>query len=188
MAIPFRRGLLPALLASALTPGLSLAAEPDLQLENIEVISLTPLHGVGLEADKIPSHVQTATDEDIERNQSLDISDFMNQTMDSVSLNAAQNNPFQPDLKFRGFTASPLVGNSQGISVYQDGVRINEPFGDAVNFELLPKSAIASMNMMSGSNPLFGLNTLGGALSIQTKNGFTHPGHSLEMTAILVIL
>ena len=180
MAIPFRRGVLPALLATALAPGFSFAAEPDLQLENIEVISLTPLHGVGLEADKIPSHVQTATDEDIERNQSLDISDFMNQTMGNVSLNAAQNNPFQPDLKFRGFTASPLVGNSQGISVYQDGVRVNEPFGDAVNFELLPKSAIASMNMMSGSNPLFGLNTLGGALSIQTKNGFTHPGHSLE--------
>lgn len=180
MAIPFRRGVLPALLATALAPGFSFAAEPDLQLENIEVISLTPLHGVGLEADKIPSHVQTATDEDIERNQSLDISDFMNQTMGSVSINNAQNNPFQPDLKFRGFTASPLVGNAQGISVYQDGVRINEPFGDAVNFELLPKSAIASMNMMSGSNPLFGLNTLGGALSIQTKNGFTHPGHSLE--------
>ena len=180
MAIPFRRSVLPALLATVLAPGISLAAEPDLQLENIEVISLTPLHGVGLEADKIPSHVQTATDADIERIQSLDISDFMNQTLGSVSLNAAQNNPFQPDLKFRGFTASPLVGNAQGISVYQDGVRINEPFGDVVNFELLPQSAIASMNMMSGSNPLFGLNTLGGALSIQTKNGFTHPGHSLE--------
>ena len=180
MAIPFRRSVLPALLATALSPGFSLAAEPDLQLENIEVISLTPLHGVGLEADKIPSNVQTATAEDIERNQALDISDFMNQTMGSMSINHAQNNPFQPDLKFRGFTASPLVGNAQGISVYQDGVRINEPFGDAVNFELLPKSAIASMNMMSGSNPLFGLNTLGGALSIQTKNGFTHPGHSLE--------
>ncbi|MCL5974583.1 MAG: TonB-dependent receptor plug domain-containing protein [Gammaproteobacteria bacterium] len=180
MAIPFRRGVLPALLATALSPGFSFAAESDLQLENIEVISLTPLHGVGLEADKIPSNVQTATAEDIERSQALDISDFMNQNMGSVSINNAQNNPFQPDLKFRGFTASPLVGNAQGISVYQDGVRINEPFGDAVNFELLPKSAIASMNMMSGSNPLFGLNTLGGALSIQTKNGFTHPGHSLE--------
>ena len=180
MAIPFRRGVLPALLATAMAPGISLAAEPDLQLESIEVISLTPLHGVGLEADKIPTNVQTATSDDIERVQPLDISDFMNQTMGSVSINHAQNNPFQPDLKFRGFTASPLVGNSQGISVYQDGVRINEPFGDAVNFELIPKSAIASMNMMSGSNPLFGLNTLGGALSIQTKNGFTHPGHSLE--------
>lgn len=180
MAIPFRRGVLPALLATALAPGFSVAAEADLQLDNIEVISPTPLHGVGLDARKIPGHVQSATAEEIERSQALDISDFMNQTMGSVSVNAAQNNPFQPDLKFRGFTASPLVGNAQGISVYQDGVRINEPFGDAVNFELLPKSAIASMNMMSGSNPLFGLNTLGGALSIQTKNGFTHSGHSLE--------
>lgn len=180
MAIPFRRGVLPALLATALAPGLSLAAEADLQLENIEVVSPTPLHGVGLDARKIPGNVQSATADELERSQALDVSDFINQTMGSVSINAAQNNPFQPDLKFRGFTASPLVGNAQGISVYQDGVRINEPFGDAVNFELLPKSAIASMNMMSGSNPLFGLNTLGGALSIQTKNGFTHSGHSLE--------
>lgn len=180
MAIPFRRSVLSALLATTLSPGVSLAAEPELQLDNIEVISVTPLHGVGLEADKIPSNVQSATAEDIERNQSLDITDFLNQNMGSVSLNAAQNNPFQPDLKFRGFTASPLVGNSQGISVYQDGIRVNEPFGDAVNFELLPESAIASINLLSGSNPLFGLNTLGGALSIQTKTGFTHPGHSLE--------
>ena len=116
MAIPFRRGLLPALLASALTPGLSLAAEPDLQLENIEVISLTPLHGVGLEADKIPSHVQTATDEDIERNQSLDISDFMNQTMGSMSINHAQNNPFQPDLNS---VVSPLLHLSVILKEYR---------------------------------------------------------------------
>jgi iron complex outermembrane receptor protein len=180
MAVTFRCRALPVLIATALSPGFSFAAEPDLQVENIEVIGVTPLAGVGLAADKIPGNIQTATSEDIERQQTLDISDFMNQTMMSVSINQAQNNPFQPDLKFRGFTASPLVGNAQGISVYQDGVRINEPFGDAINFELLPKSAIANMNMMSGSNPLFGLNTLGGALSIQTKNGFTHRGHSLE--------
>jgi outer membrane receptor protein involved in Fe transport len=95
-------------------------------------------------------------------------------------LNQAQNNPFQPDLKYRGFTASPLVGNSQGLSVYVDGVRVNEPFGDVVNFELIPESAIHSLNLMSGSNPVFGLNTLGGALSIQTKNGFNFEGHELE--------
>ncbi|WP_461517949.1 TonB-dependent receptor [Porticoccus sp.] len=181
MVVTFRRGALSVLIATALSPGFSLAAEHDLPLENIEVIGITPLSGVGLAVDKIPGNVQTATAEDIERQQALDISDFMNQTMMSISINQAQNNPFQPDLKFRGFTASPLVGNAQGISVYQDGIRINEPFGDAVNFELLPKSAIASMNMMSGSNPLFGLNTLGGALSIETKNGFTHPGHNLEV-------
>jgi len=158
----------------------AVTAEESVKLTDIEVIGTTPLHGVGLPADKIASSVQTATDEDIERIQGLDISDFMNQTLGSVSLNQAQNNPFQPDLKYRGFTASPLVGNSQGLSVYMDGVRVNEPFGDVVNFELIPESAIASLNLIPGSNPIFGLNTLGGALSIQTKSGFTHQGHSLE--------
>ena len=36
---------------------------------------------------------------------------------------------------------------------------------------------------MPGSNPLFGLNTLGGALSVQTKDGATHPGTSAQVTA-----
>ena len=132
MAIPFRRGVLPALLASVLTPGLSLAAEPDLQLENIEVIDTTPIGGVGLEANKIPSKTQSADADDIERIQSLDISDLLNRTMGSVNISSAQNNPFQPNLNYRGFTASPLVGSAQGLSVYMDGVRVNEPFGDAV--------------------------------------------------------
>jgi outer membrane receptor protein involved in Fe transport len=104
----------------------------------------------------------------------------MNKTLGSVSINQAQNNPFQPDLKFRGFTASPLVGNSQGLSVYMDGIRINEPFGDAINFELIPESAISTMNLMPGSNPVFGLNTLGGAITIETRNGFNFQGHELE--------
>ena len=33
---------------------------------------------------------------------------------------------------------------------------------------------------MPGSNPLFGLNTLGGALSIQTKDGRSSPGTSVR--------
>ncbi len=156
------------------------ADEHDIKLDDIEVISITPLHGLGLPADQVASNVQSATSADIENSQSLDISDFINKTLGSVNINAAQNNPFQPDVQFRGFTASPLVGAAQGLSFYQDGVRINEPFGDTVNFELIPESAIASMNFMPGSNPLFGLNTLGGAVSIQTKNGFTHQGHSME--------
>ncbi len=154
--------------------------ESNLELTDIEVIGTTPLHGVGLPADQIASNIQSATAEEIENSQSLDISDFMNNTLNSVSINSAQNSPFQPDLQYRGFTASPLIGNSQGLSVYIDGVRVNEPFGDAVNFELIPQSVISSMNLMPGSNPIFGLNTLGGAISIQTKNGFSHEGHSLE--------
>lgn len=179
MQVPHKKTALSLMLASALLTGPAFAAD-EVELSNIEVIGTTPMHGVGLPEDEIPANIQSANAEDIERVQGLDISDFMNKTLGSVSLNQAQNNPFQPDLKFRGFTASPLVGNSQGLSVYMDGIRINEPFGDAINFELIPESAIASMNLIPGSNPVYGLNTLGGALSIQTKNGFTHAGHSLE--------
>lgn len=180
MYMPSKRKALSFMLASAMMTGNAFAAEDSVELSDIEVIGTTPLHGVGLPADMIASNVQSATSKDIEQVQALDLSDFMNKTLGSVSINAAQNNPFQPDVRYRGFTSSPLVGNSQGMSVYMDGVRVNEPFGDAVNFELIPESAIASMNLMPGSNPLFGLNTLGGALSIQTKNGFTHAGHELE--------
>lgn len=180
MQVVYKKKALSLMLASAMMTGTAMAADDQVELSNIEVVGTTPMHGVGLPEDEIAANIQSATDKDLERVQGLDISDFMNKTLGSVSLNQAQNNPFQPDLKFRGFTASPLVGNSQGLSVYMDGIRINEPFGDAINFELIPESAIASMNLIPGSNPVFGLNTLGGALSIQTKNGFTNPGHSIE--------
>jgi outer membrane receptor protein involved in Fe transport len=150
-------------------------------LAPIEVIGTTPLHGVGLPKTQIPANVQTANSDDIERSQSLDLTDYMNRNLGSVNINAAQNNPLQPDVQYRGYTASPLLGVPQGLAVYQNGVRINEPFGDTLNWDLIPESAIGSVNLIPGSNPLFGLNTLGGALSVQMKNGFTHPGHQAEL-------
>ena len=79
-------------------------------------------------------------------------------------------------MSYRGYTASPLLGTPQGLSVYMDGVRFNQPFGDIVSWDLIPRLAISSMALMPGSNPLFGLNTLGGALSVETKNGVRDPG------------
>ncbi len=151
-------------------------------LQSIDVISSTPLHGVEIERNRLPMNTTIATDADIRQQQSLDLSSFLNQRFGSVFLNEAQNNPLQPDLYYRGFVASPLIGLPQGMSVYMDGVRINEPFGDTVNWSVIPESAIAGINLMSGSNPLFGLNTLGGALSVRTKNGFTHPGAEAELS------
>jgi outer membrane receptor protein involved in Fe transport len=181
MLLPFRQKALALAICSAFVSGAVGAAEEDsVELSDLEVIGTTPIGGVGLEADRIPTKTQSASADDIECVQSLDISDLLNRTLGSVNINAAQNNPFQPNVNYRGFTASPLVGSAQGLSVYMDGIRVNEPFGDAVNFELIPESAIQSVNLMSGSNPVFGLNTLGGALSIQTKNGFNFVGHELE--------
>lgn len=167
--------LLPAL---ALGAGYT-AAQPK-ELPKVEVIGTTPLPGLGLSRDLVPAPVQSATDADLRRGNSINLSDFLDRNLGSVHINEIQNNPFQPDVNYRGFTASPLLGTPQGLSVYMDGVRMNQPFGDVVSWDLIPKSAIANLTLMPGSNPLFGLNTLGGALSIQTKDGRSHPGAALQ--------
>lgn len=153
------------------------------QIEEIEVIGITPTDSGGLDASKIAANVQSATSAELQEQHNLDLSEFMNRNFAGVYVNQAQNNPLQPDVQFRGFVASPLLGLPQGLSVYQDGVRINESFGDTVNWALIPEPAIATIDLIPGSNPLFGLNTLGGALSVRTKNGHTHPGGRAELSA-----
>lgn len=150
--------------------------------ESIEVIGATPIHGLGIDRNKIPANVQTATADALERTGAVAVGEQMLLTLPSVHVNEATTNPFQPDLNYRGFVGSPLLGLPQGLAVYQNGVRLNEPFGDTMNWDLVPANAIASINLMPGSNPLFGLNALGGAVSLQTKTGFSHPGHDVTLS------
>ena len=150
-------------------------------VETVVVVGVAPLPDQGLPLELIPANVQISTSNDTDRLQALDLTQYMNRATGSVFMNEAQNNPLQPDVQFRGFTASPLLGLPQGIAVYQDGVRINEAFGDTVNWALVPEFAIARLTVMPGSNPVFGMNALGGALSVQTKNGLTHPGSRVEV-------
>jgi len=147
---------------------------------DVTVIGATPLPGVELPPMQVPGPVQTATDRDIDRSGALEVADFLNRRMNGVFVNEVQNNPFQPDVTYRGYTASPLLGTPQGLSVYLDGVRLNQPFGEIVSWDLIPRIALASTTLMPGSNPVFGLNTLGGALSLRTKNGRSHPGTSVQ--------
>lgn len=171
-----------ALAVLAAYQGSVLGAEPTVLLPTVEIVGTTPLPGIGLPLDKVPANVQTVKGKALEEQRSLTIADYMAQNMTGVNVNETQNNPFQPNVNFRGFTASPLLGTPQGLSVYQDGVRINEPFGDVVSWDLIPVNALANMSLMPGSNPLFGLNTLGGAISLQTKRGYTHRGGALELS------
>ena len=158
------------------------AADPSIQSETIEIIGSTPVRGVGIPKSQIPSNVQSVSSSAMEATESQNLPEFMSRQLPSVTVNEIQGNPYQPDVNYRGFTASPLLGTPQGLSVYVDGVRANEPFGDTVNWDLIPHSAIASMDLIPGSNPLFGLNTLGGALSVHTKDGFSHPGGQVELS------
>lgn len=162
------------------TAGTSVSAAE--ALEEIRVIGITPGAAATQALRKVPYAVQSTVFADLEAARTLDISDYMNNRLGSVTINSAQNNPLQADVQFRGFTASPLLGLPQGISVYQNGVRINEPLGDAVNWDLVPESAVYSMELLSGSNPVFGLNTLGGALSLTMKNGFSFAERQAELT------
>ena len=156
--------------------------EPLNTLKEVRVINLTPLPGLGQTIEEVPTNVQSATAKDIEQSQAINLADFLNKNFGSVHVNDNSGNPFQVDINYRGYTASPLLGTPQGLSVYMDGVRMNQPFGDAVSWDLVPKSAIQGISLMPGSNPLFGLNTLGGALSIQTKDGLTNPGTEAEIS------
>jgi len=99
----------------------------------------------------------------------------LNRNFAGVTAQDAQNNPWQPNIVYRGYVASPLVGQAQGLAAYVDGARFNQPFGDTVNFELIPDAAIRSVTLRDAS-PVYGLNTLGGALVIETATGQTMQG------------
>ncbi|GAA0750327.1 TonB-dependent receptor [Ideonella azotifigens] len=181
--LPCRAHHRPLALAALIACGPALHAQtsPATTLQTVEVVGTTPLPGTGVPKDQIPSNVQTADGQRLRQLQSLNLPEFMASQLASVNINETQGNPFQMDVNYRGFTASPLLGTPQGLSVYLDGVRVNEPFGDVVNWDMIPSGALANVALLPGSNPLFGLNTLGGALVLQTKSGDTHPGGELEV-------
>ncbi len=153
------------------------------RLPVITVVASTPVAGNDIDALKLPYFIQSAEADELGRSQALDVTEFLGRRLAGVSLNQAQNNPLQPDLQFRGFTATPLLGGSEGVAVYVDGVRVNEVFGDTVNWDLIPEAGIARITLLSGANPVFGLNALGGALALQTKTGFSSEGTSASYSA-----
>lgn len=151
------------------------------EIEEVEVIGTTPTPGAEVEIFRIPHRVVSIDSEELDASITSQISDHLSRRVGGVFINEAQNNALQPDVQYRGFTLSPLLGLPQGLAVYQDGVRLNEVFGDTLNWELIPENAVDRIELVSGGDPLYGLNTLGGALAIRTKNGFDHVGHKLEL-------
>ena len=163
-----------------IAPASALAESETNTLNEVKVISTTPLEGIGLSIDKVPANVQVVKGQQMQEQGSLTIADYLNNNLQGVSVVETQGNPYQPDVYFHGFNASSLLGAPQGLSVYVDGVRVNEPFGDVVSWDLIPMNAIDQMQLIPGTNPVFGLNTLGGAVSIKTKRGRTNQGGSFE--------
>lgn len=148
----------------------------------VEIVAPALLAGLGIERRLLPTPPQTADQEQVRLSGAANLSEFLARAFTGVSVNDIAGSPFQTDLTYRGFRISPVLGAAQGMSVYLDGVRVNEPFGDVINWDMLPEAALSGVALMPGSNPLFGLNTLGGALVLTTKSGFSHPGFEADLT------
>ncbi|MBU6260789.1 MAG: TonB-dependent receptor [Burkholderiales bacterium] len=156
------------------------AAADATPVQQVEIIGTTVLPGQGTPLDEVAGNVQTLRQALTSTRRALNLSEALNQSAGSISVNDTAGNPYQMDVLFRGFAASPALGTPQGLSVFVDGVRVNEAFGDTVNWDLIPAVAIDSVTVIPGSNPLFGLNTLGGAINVTTKSGATNPGTRVE--------
>lgn len=168
--------LLGGAMAAALAGAPAMAQDqPVTPLRGVTVVGTTPLPGSGVDIDKVPSNVQTLSARDLEGDgQSNMIPAAAEERMSSVNLNDEQGSQFQPDFVYRGFEASPISGIAEGLAVYQNGVRINEAFGDNVNWDLVPQFAVNRLTVQS-NNPVFGLNALGGAVTLEMKNAFNTP-------------
>jgi outer membrane receptor protein involved in Fe transport len=148
-------------------------------IPTVFVYPTTPIAGSGIDPDKVPASVNVVDANQIKQTGSLNIADALRQHVPGIIVNEVAGNPFQPDVQFRGFVASPVAGTPQGLAVYQNGVRINEAFGDTVNWDLIPTAAIRSVTVVT-NNPAFGLNALGGAVNVQMKDGFNYHGAEID--------
>lgn len=164
-------------------PGTAAAQAAAAQLDRVEIIGVSPLPGQGIDRNILPYSTQVLKRDAIDGAQTVNQTDYLNRRVVGVQVNEIQGSPFQGDLTYRGFRASPLLGAGQGLSVYLDGVRINEPFGDVVNFDLIPEFAINTLSLVPGANPAFGLNSLGGALAYTTHDGRSAPGFRADLSA-----
>ena len=168
--------------ALAGVPGVAFAqgAAPT-EIQSLEVIATTPLGDRGAPAEATPAAVAVLGTADFRRGGPPSVLRTLDGRLGGVALTQAQANPFQPNLMYRGFEASPLAGDPQGLAVYVGGVRFNQPFGDTVNWDLLPDVAVARAELAE-SNPAFGLNALGGAVAFTLKDGASAPGGEIELS------
>ena len=154
-------------------------AAPTPQIPAFQAVATTPVTGLGVDRDKLPAMVQTLPAQDFSRVYSPNVTQTLDQRIPGVLISDAQGNEFTSDLRYRGFTASPLQGTPQGLAVYMQGIRVNEAFGDTVNWDLIPNIAVGRADVWT-NNPAFGLNALGGAISFQMKDGFTYRGTEFD--------
>src|SRR5690348_2458599 len=90
--------------------------------------------------------------------------------------------PAQLDVTLRGFQVSPTIGLPQGVTVYVDGVRVNEPDANEVNFDVLPLEDVERVEVSYGPSVLLGRNSLGAAVNLVTRRGSAPGDREIEVS------
>ena len=149
-------------------------------IPTFDVVATTPLQGGEIDVTKYPGSVWQTGSQDIQTYFDTTVPGTLARQAPGVTVSNVSGNDFQPDVSYRGFDATPVTGTPIGLAVYQNGVRINEAFGDTVNWDLIPENAIDKMTIVAG-DPIYGLNALGGAVNVTMKNGFTWDGFEADL-------
>ncbi|MGO4684945.1 TonB-dependent receptor [Hyphomicrobium sp. 2TAF46] len=157
----------------------AVSAPPVAEPVEADAVKMSPLGGSEIPVNKVPGSVFQMNSSDIKRDGTVIIQDALQSQVPGLIVTDVQGNQFQTDIQYRGFEASPVNGVAQGLAVYQNGVRINEAFGDIVNWDFLPSNAINNVALVTG-NPVFGLNALGGSIVIDMKDGFNYQGAEID--------
>jgi outer membrane receptor protein involved in Fe transport len=151
------------------------------QLQTIEVTgSIVPTAGPTI-GSGVPARISTVTGEALESWEPRMLPDAL-ETQAGVTTYDDVGSAYKISLNSRGFSASPALGTPQGVSVFLNGVRQNEPDASEVNFDLMPLDHIAKVELLSGSASLLGPNSLGGAINLITQRGSGPPGGEMELT------
>ncbi len=171
----------PAATASPAPPAAPIAVAPSAPEGSVEAgyVKMSPVGGSEIPIEKVPAGVSTVTAGELARASQPTVESALQAHVPGIIMNDAQGSEFNYNIQYRGFEASPVNGFAQGLAVYQNGVRINESFGDIVNFDAIPSNAIGDVTVMS-NNPVFGLNAIGGAISLGMKDGFTYQGGEVD--------
>jgi outer membrane receptor protein involved in Fe transport len=114
--------------------------------------------------------VQVITGAEIRQSGVVNLQEFMTR-LPGVTLHDEQGNAAQSGIAFRGFQGTSVTGVPQGISIFLDGVRLNEPAVEEINFDLVPLDDIERIELIRGPAAIFGRNTLAGSLNIVTARG-----------------
>jgi iron complex outermembrane receptor protein len=114
----------------------------------------------------IPAKVTVITAEQIRKTGAQTVQEAI-QYETGVIMFDGNGNPFQSTVDLRGFNGQPFPSTA----VFVDGVRVNEPDTNVMNFDLIPLESIERIEIIPGASSIYGKYALGGVINIITKRG-----------------